>query len=229
MGLLDNKSLEASSIVANCRMNRQRGARGVNSYEKELRLDPVGFLRERLHTRGRAAWLDICCGSGTALIEAAQQLAPQDENSALAFDGIDLVGMFPAIPRSLDFVDLRVVSLHDWAPSRDYDLITCVHGLHYVGDKLAVVERCCDSLMPDGSFVANLDLHNLRSSKGGSMSRALMKCFREFGLDYNTRTHVLSCAGRKAFSFKWRYLGADDGAGANYTGQEAVNSHYELP
>lgn len=229
MTLLNNTSLESSSIVANRRMNRQRGARGTNSYEKELRLDPIVLVQERLRSRGRASWLDICCGSGKALIEAAQQLTPEHGDSALALHGIDLVDMFLAIPQPLAFVDLRATSLHDWEPLQDYDLITCVHGLHYIGDKLGVIERCCESLASNGSFVANLDLRNLRSSHGGSMSRALMKRFRELGLAYNARTHLLSCSGKKVLSFGFHYLGADDDAGSNYTGQEAVNSHYELP
>jgi hypothetical protein len=33
--LLDDRQLEATQVVANARMNRGRGLRGVNSYEKE--------------------------------------------------------------------------------------------------------------------------------------------------------------------------------------------------
>ena len=32
-------------------------------------------------------------------------------------------------------------SVTAWTPDRAFDLITCVHGLHYVGDKLAVLTR----------------------------------------------------------------------------------------
>ncbi len=39
-----------------------------------------------------------------------------------------------------------------------FDLITCVHGLHYAGDKLAVLTRAVDWLTPGGLFAADLDL-----------------------------------------------------------------------
>ena len=32
-------------------------------------------------------------------------------------------------------------SINNWMPDKKYDLITCVHGLHYIGDKLAVIEK----------------------------------------------------------------------------------------
>src|SRR5262249_8577045 len=35
------------------------------------------------------------------------------------------------------------------------------------------------------------------------------------------------CEGRKDFTLNYRYLGADDAAGPNYTGQAAVNSYYD--
>ena len=34
------------------------------------------------------------------------------------------------------------------------------------------------------------------------------------------------CEGRKITTLSYVYLGADDTAGPNYTGQPAVNSHY---
>ena len=48
MKLLDDSSLERSSVVANSRMNRERVAVGTNSYEKELGLDPIAVLADRL-------------------------------------------------------------------------------------------------------------------------------------------------------------------------------------
>ena len=32
-------------------------------------------------------------------------------------------------------------SLAAWRPERTFGLITCVHGLHYVGDKLGLISR----------------------------------------------------------------------------------------
>jgi hypothetical protein len=38
----------------------------------------------------------------------------------------------------------------------------------------------------------------------------------------------IKCPSRKkAFTLNYQYLGADDAAGPNYTGQAAVNSHYD--
>ena len=61
--------------------------------------------------------------------------------SQLTLLGVDLVAMFDAIPTDVDFVRLESCSVHDWKPVRRYDLITCVHGLHYVGDKVGLIER----------------------------------------------------------------------------------------
>jgi len=47
MSLLLNDRLELSPIVANNRMNRERNAVGVNSYERDIWLSPIEFLTER--------------------------------------------------------------------------------------------------------------------------------------------------------------------------------------
>ena len=83
MGLLDDDRLERSSVVANCRMNRERDLTGTNGYTKELGFDPLDFLQGR-SAEHPAAWLDLCCGTGKALIRAArsvrdESLAPQVE------------------------------------------------------------------------------------------------------------------------------------------------------
>jgi hypothetical protein len=76
-------------------------------------------------------------------------------------------------------------------------------------------------------FLANLDLANLRLADGKPLSKRIASRFREHGLIYNSRKHLLSCVGTKSLSLGYRYLGADDRAGPNYSGQEAVNSYYE--
>jgi hypothetical protein len=70
MGLLDDDRLERSAVVANCRMNRERDLLGSNGYGRELGLDPLDFLKGRAAGHP-AAWLDLCCGTGKALIRAA--------------------------------------------------------------------------------------------------------------------------------------------------------------
>jgi hypothetical protein len=46
--ILDDAALEASSVVANCAMNRERSLTGSNGYGRELGVDIVAELRERL-------------------------------------------------------------------------------------------------------------------------------------------------------------------------------------
>lgn len=69
--LLDDGALHALAVVANCSMNRERQLAGVNSYTRELGLDPLEVLRASITGSGTGAWLDLCCGTGRALIQAA--------------------------------------------------------------------------------------------------------------------------------------------------------------
>jgi SAM-dependent methyltransferase len=227
MNLLDHDSLERSPVVANSRMNRERGAVGVNSYEKELRFNPLTFVMDRLDAKGAVAWLDLCCGRGRALVDAAKALLGRRPGNDLTLHGVDLVAMFDAVPHDVDFLTLELCSIHDWTPAGRFDLITCVHGLHYLGDKLGLIERAATWLFVEGFFAANLDLANLRFADGTPLRRQLLKRFRECGLIYDSSRHLLSCAGAKSFSLGLRYVGADDSAGPNYSGQEAVDSYYE--
>jgi hypothetical protein len=72
MTLLGDDDLERSAVVANCRMNRGRNLTGSNGYAKEIGFSPLDFLKERGVSGRPTAWLDLCCGSGKALIEAAR-------------------------------------------------------------------------------------------------------------------------------------------------------------
>jgi SAM-dependent methyltransferase len=224
---LRNTELESSSVVANSRMNRGRGAVGVNSYEREMGLNVSAFLEQRLRDTGRASWLDLCCGSGNALLEMASHFQATNVADSLKLHGVDLIDMFSEDSPVRKMVQLKVASLHDWTPRESFDLITCVHGLHYIGDKLGLLQRAPEWLTDQGQFVANLDLANLRFSSDESMGPLLMRRFRQCGLDYDRRKHLLTVIGRKSFNFGFRYLGANDQAGPNYTHQEAVNSYYE--
>ena len=89
MELLDNNALERSGVVANCRMNRERQLTGSNGYERELRFHPLDVLRPICVTAGEARWLDLCCGSATALAEAAAIV--QAESLPVTIVGVDLV------------------------------------------------------------------------------------------------------------------------------------------
>lgn len=316
--LLDDRKLHASSVVANNAMNRERQLTGVNSYAKELGFDPLSRLG-----RPDSAWLDICCGSGRALRQAAERLAgvggasegfggmssaagpvpiavgeskgaaglapvavgegaaglapvalgegaagvvpvavgegaagmePVEVSESaegaggggaetaggraggtgsgsaggsgsgsvggVTLVGVDLVGgvAFPG-------VTMVEAAIESWVPERRFDLITCVHGLHYVGDKLGVLERVLRWLTPGGSFVADLDLASVRV--GAGEGRRLARMLRDAGVDYDARRRRVTATGPRELRLPYRYLGADDKAGPNYTGQPAVNSYYE--
>jgi trans-aconitate methyltransferase len=124
--LVDDGALEQSSVVANCAMNRDRRLAG---YGRELGVDIAETIRDRLRQRADTVrWLDLCCGSGKALQECARLV----DDPRLRITGVDLVDFF-AGPRHPG-VQLEVASVTAWTPSRELDLVTCVHGLHYVGD-----------------------------------------------------------------------------------------------
>jgi SAM-dependent methyltransferase len=225
--LLDSDALELSGVVANSAMNRERVCVGKNSYARELFFDPLDFLESRIESRGQASWLDLCCGRGRALIEAAERLAPYSSNSNLKLSGVDLVAMFDSYSPALSFLGLQEASVSSWRPDRLFDLITCVHGLHYVGDKLGLIRNAVSWIREDGVFLANLDRDNLKFSNGVNAGNRIIRDLRKIGVEYHARKRLIVCEGRKDFTLNYLYLGADDAAGPNYTGQAAVNSHYD--
>jgi SAM-dependent methyltransferase len=206
-------------------MNRERELIGHNGYGREIGFDPVAWLTERAGSGQSVRWLDLCCGTGRALFEAAALFEQVGLQDAVQIVGVDLVGMFwhgPASP----CLRLVVASVHHWQPAERFDLITCVHGLHYLGDKLGAIERCLGWLVEDGLFAANLDLVNLRQENGKPLGRRVAQRFRASGIEYATRRRLLICRGRRDVHFGLESLGADDTAGPNCTGQAAVNSYY---
>ena len=221
--LLDD-ALAASSVVANCAMNRERQLVGVNSYAKELGFSPLDRIRTRLSTSGAAAWLDLCCGTGRALSQAAAQLRDEGLAERVTLVGVDLVEHFDRVPDGLP-VRLVCAPLGGWTPDRAFDLVTCVHGLHYVGDKLAALARAASWLTADGYLAADLDLTAIRTPDGRPV-RGLAAALRRCGVDYDPRRHRVTCTGRRALALPYSYLGADDRSGPNYTGQPAVTSYY---
>jgi SAM-dependent methyltransferase len=208
-------------------MNRERDLVGTNGYDRELRFNPLEVLKGILANEERAAWLDLCCGSGKALIQAAQQVRAEGLGDRVEIIGMDLVGVFHQVAPGLECLRLVEASLRSWRPDHPYDLITSVHGLHYLGDKLGLVARAASWLTRDGRFVANLDLANLKLPGGPSAARRVAADLRGAGLEYDRRRRLVTCRGRRTIALPYRYLGADDRAGPNYTGQPAVDSYYE--
>ena len=224
MNLLDDDALERSSVVANCQMNRQRTLTGSNGYSKELRFNPLDVLLGRAGAKLR--WLDLCCGDGKALVEAAQIVHHQGLEDKVEIVGVDLVA--PPSPLGPGYSCVRLIraSLAGWQPTGRFDLITCVHGLHYIGDKLGVVLRAASWLTDDGQLVAHLDLNNIRLVDGRAASRSVAKELRQVGLEYDSRRKLVHCSRRIESQLPLRYCGADDQAGPNYTKQPAVDSYY---
>lgn len=219
----DDAQLEQSCVVANCRMNRERELSGSNGYEVEIGFQPLTFLKDRLRTSQTARWLDLCCGTGRALVQASTII--DREAFPLEIVGIDLAGMFARNPS--EKLALIKASLSTWTPSGSFDLITCVHGLHYIGDKLGLITRACSWLNREGLLVANLDMVNLRLSPGGLPSHVFAKELRRAGVEYSSTKRRLECVGHRTLTLPFRYVGADDEAGPNSTRQPAVHSFYE--
>src|SRR5579884_1953007 len=123
--LLSDEELARSEIVANLRMNRERVAVGPNSYAKDLGLNPLEFLIRRVWAGRDVAWLDLCCGEGNALIEAARFFAGHRLERRVALAGVDLVDMFLPVPQDFPFLNLHVARVDGWRPEIEFDLVTC--------------------------------------------------------------------------------------------------------
>jgi SAM-dependent methyltransferase len=219
----NDKELEQSPVVANCCMNRERDLNGTNGYDVEIGFHPLKFLGNKAAQNGIVRWLDLCCGSGKALIQAANTI--ERDRLRIEVIGVDLVGMFVA--HSSSQLTLIEASLSTWSPVGSFDLITCIHGLHYIGDKLGLISRACSWLSHDGLFVANIDAGNLRLNPGGKSSRVFAQMLRQAGIEYQPRKRLIRCDGHRSLSLPFIYVGADDEAGPNYTKQPVVNSYYE--
>lgn len=209
MRLTSQEELLRSDVVANRAMNRTRPLRGRDSYETALALDIIGLKPK--------TWLDLCCGSGTALHEAAIMLPDS------RITGVDLAGHF--ITRPAANLTLIETPLETWQPRSKYDLITCVHGLHYLGDKLGTISRVAQWLKPEGLLVANFEAAAIRDHDGNPVN--LTPALKAAGFSHNAKTKRIRKQGPETTPFPWKYLGADKNAGPNYTGQPAVHSYYQ--
>jgi hypothetical protein len=170
--LRGDAALEASAVVANCTMNRERQLDGVNSYARELGFNPLDLITGRLAGAGgrpaaaTAGWLDLCCGNGRALIQAADRLRRAGLAGRSVLAGVDLAGVF------------------------------------------------------------DLDLSGIRLADGRPAGPRLAARLRAAGFGYDYRRHRISLTGRRDVRLPYAYLGADDRAGANYTGQPVVHGYY---
>jgi SAM-dependent methyltransferase len=115
-----------------------------------------------------------------------------------------------------------------WIPMQTYDLISIVHGLHYVGDKLGLIMKAASALKPDGLFIGNLDVKNIQIEGCPNSEKVLKSFFKTQGIDYNSRTKMVKIVGQKRIEQSFVFCGANDKVGPNYTGQGVVDSIYEM-
>ncbi|MGW5313717.1 class I SAM-dependent methyltransferase [Nocardia thailandica] len=225
--LLDDAALERSSVVADNAMNRERGLSGVNSYTRELGFDPAELLATRLRADPArpVTWIDVCCGSGRALLDAETRLTREFPDADLALVGIDLVGYFAAAPRT-DRLRLITGSVTRWRAPRPADVVTCVHGLHYIGDKLGLLTAMAGWTAADGALAADFDAAEIRRADGGPAVAEVVAALRAAGLGYDARRHRVRGDGPRVPAVPATYLGADAAAGPGYTGQPSVASYY---
>jgi ubiquinone/menaquinone biosynthesis C-methylase UbiE len=227
MQLLPEDKLVWSPIVANSGMNRERNSSGINSYEKEFHFKPEIFLESKIKESGQSSWLDLCCGQGNALLQTAIYLYGHGLQPNIKLKGIDLLNSFQVIDKNINCIDFESKSVVDWIPDQKYDLITCSHGIHYIGDKLKVIETAIGALNPHGIFIANLDLANIIITETNS-NLFLKNLFKKTQIQYNNRSKIIKRVGFADIQFGLLYKGADDKGGANYTGQDAVTSYYSV-
>lgn len=217
--LIGDDELERYPVVANRDMNRNRGLHGRDGYSRVLGVDLLALLHQAAAHRELVRWLDLCCGSGIALLDAARALPDNVE-----ITGVDLVDFYAIQPAPQ--VQLMTASITTWRPDRHFDLITCVHGLHYIGDKLATLAVAASWLTEDGLLIANFDATSIRLPTGAPAARQLATALRDTGWTYDGRRHRIRRTGHSHHELPFGYLGADPRAGPNYTGQPAVHSYY---
>ena len=224
--MLPADELLASSTVANATMNRGRGLSGVNSYERELRFSLIDFLAERVREHGAAVWYDACCGQGRALVEAGRQFADDGWGSQVQIIGVDLVSMFT--PDEAPNVTLRAADVAAFTLEQPADLITCVHGLHYLGDKLGFLQHAYTLLAPGGLLLGHLDASNvLHAESGQSIWRQAARHAAKRGAALELKSHVLRVKRTDApLDFGVTFQGGSISEKPNYSGITVINSWY---
>jgi len=226
MTMLRADELLSSPIVANVTMNRGRGLSGANSYERDLRFSLTKFLAERVRERGEAVWYDACYGQGRALVEAGKQFAEIGWGHRVQVVGVDLVEMF-ATERAPG-VTLIAADVAAFRLEQPADLITCVHGLHYLGDKLGFLQNTYAMLAPGGLFLGHLDTSNVRAFGSGlSLWRQAARHVGKTSVAPEFKSHVLRIARTEAsLNFGLTFQGATVSEQPNYTGITVIDSWY---
>ena len=113
-------------------------------------------------------------------------------------------------PEQVPNVTLTAADVAAFTLDRPADLISCVHGLHYLGDKLGFIQHACAMLTPGGLLLAHLDPDNLRASgAGASIWRQAVRHAAKGGAAVDFKGHVLRIARTEApLNFGLTFQGA---------------------
>jgi len=161
-------------------------------------------------------------------MEAGEQFEAAGWGRQVQIVGVDLVGMFT--PEQAANVTLTAADVAAFTLNQPADLITCVHGLHYLGDKLGFLQRAYAMLAPGGMLLGHLDPDNLRGlGAGASVWRQAARHAARGGVVVDFKGHVLRIARTEALlDFGLTFQGATISERPNYTGITVVDSWYTL-
>lgn len=226
MDFVSDHELLNSPVVANSIMNRSRALKGVNSYERDLKFDISQFILNRIKHNGAVNWCDICCGEAKALLAMYDILCAGYSGKNIELFGIDLV-VNKAYDLSTDKIHLCITegNVMEYPLPFKAELITCVHGLHYIGDKLGLLQRLYADLEIQGVLIAHIDPDNLKLPMDW---KALLRSIRKNGVDIVYKNHIITITKNdRDFIHGLVYKGATISETPNYTGIIAVDSCYE--
>jgi len=226
--MLTPTQILTSHIVANSTMNRSRGLSGVNSYTKDLRFEVLSHLLERHKANGSVVWYDVCCGEAHALSQAATELSDRGIRDGVKIIGADLVMSDPSDQSDQSNVTLIEGDVSTLLPTQKADLITCVHGLHYIGDKLGLLTHLSGMLAEGGIFIGNIDPANIRIQ--GAVSNGWANIAKAAGIHKTHlvyKDHILKIVQPGRIGFNLVYKGATASEKPNYTGITVMDSWYD--
>jgi SAM-dependent methyltransferase len=231
-------SYDISDIVVNAAMNRGRGFSGVNSYTKDLRqFDIAAFLQERTQQfpTSKVRWLDVCCGEGRALTEATQFWSGLPWAKQVEIIGLDLWDDLPTVQKYPEGPTLRFIAAdaETWTPDAPLDLITCVHGLHYLPDKLGFLQRAYTWLSPSGGLLlAHLDTDNIRlqGNETANLWATVSRRVRKQGISLQFSNHLLrlerTAQSPESLTFDVSFVGRTVSPRPNFSGMTVIDSWY---
>jgi SAM-dependent methyltransferase len=218
---LSASDLVKSDIVVNGLMNRDRGFLGVNSYSRELKMDLDSWLRGRAAVGTAITWYDACCGRGRALTEAASIL-DEYQPERWVLQGSDLLDDF--VDHGAD-VRLTAADAVTFRTDAKFDLITCVHGIDYLGDKLGFLQNAYQLLAPGGVLCATMDLSNVMLNDRPVIGFSALLNWQ--GVKLKFRDYLLRIERNDVpLTFKGSYAGATPSSTPNYTGNQVIDSWY---